>query len=202
MARDPHWRRLDAGSIAFHVHPAAYGGLAFNPHRDPSKPSRFSPWPTPGGVAIPSWYGGITQAGALYETVFRDVVGRVDRSIPRVALLDRRLSVVVIQRPLELLELHGAGLASLGLETWLTACTKERYDETTAEAARLHSAFQGAQGFIWRSRINNDEFSFVLLGDRVDPATFGDCISTLPLDSGAGFAMVLRAANRISCLIA
>lgn len=201
MGADPQWDLLSAGNPVYHVHPAAYGALAFNPHVDPRALSRFAPVFAPDGSAIPSWYGGLTFQGALFETVFRGVVGQVDRTIYRTLLKGQVLSTVALTSNLRLLRLHGTGPVTLGLHTEITTLLPNRYGESRQTGQELHDKFPEAQGLIWRSRISNDEFSFVLYADRVMPAVLGRVLRSVPLDSDDGLAFVMAAANPLGTVI-
>lgn len=200
MARLAQFETLGAGQVLYHVHPARFAAIEFNPHTTGGR-SRFSPWCTPDGKPIPSWYASLSSAGALYETVFRHVAGQADRTVYRASLAEKCLSAVQLSARLKLLQLRGAGLLSLGLRSSLTTTTPERYRQTARVAKVLHAWYPEAQGLVWQSRINNMETSIVLFGDRVDSQNFARALESRSLD-GDVVSHVIDAASRIGCVIA
>ena len=202
MAAEPQWELLAVGTHVHHVHPNRYTALAFNPHVDPKSLARFSPIFDATGSAIPSWYGGLSERGALYETIFRDVVGRADRTIYKEKLTPQVLSEVRLSNSVRLLKLFGTGPTTVGIHNQITKLLPNQYGISRDEAQRLHDLFPEAQGFIWRSRISDDELSFVVYADRVVPAFFGSLVNSVPLLSDAGLELVLEAANSLKTVIA
>jgi RES domain-containing protein len=150
---------------------------------------------------VPSWYGAVTNHGAFFETVFRDVVGRRDRVVQRsVAMAGRVVSRVRLESPLQLLNLYGDGLVSLGLTTSFMSLEPRSYRHTIRIAALLYAGVPTIHGFIWLSRINNSEKSIVIYEPRMT-TPFGSALETYPIDSGRGELEVGLAAYRINCAI-
>lgn len=198
---EPAYVRLPAGSEIYHVYRPPRTGTEFNPHANSTHSWRFSPFPGTGGDAVPSWYGALTAEGALYETVFRDVVESGSAAIDRRNTVEGRLlSRLTVQQPLHLVKLFGDGLMRLLLPTSFTTGGPDTYPGTREASHELHDQYGASHGFVWLSRINNEEVSFVVYADRVSES-FASLDESYPLDSGRGLALVMKAANRINCAI-
>lgn len=197
--RAGHGVTLAAGTSLYHVHRDGRSALDFNPHKVGGR-WRFSPIRNAAGP-IPDWNAALTPRGAICEAIFRDLVMKRQRAIFRaVSLAGRVISEVRLTRPLELLQLHGPGLLALRLPTTLTACDPRLYRRTTAIGQALYKACDDVAGFIWRSRIDNDELAIVLYGPRTSAgfATAGDPLS---LNEGLGLATVMEAASLVGCVV-
>lgn len=194
----PLYIELGAGTELHHVHRPRFAATAFNPNTG-TELYRFSPFKDARGEAVPSWYGSTHPHGALYETVFREVVSlglpAIDAST---VLAGRVISRVRLARPARLIQLYGDGLVRLRLPTSLTTGGPETYAGSIETARELHDRFPDSHGFIWLSRINNQELSLVLYGDRLD-GDFGAAGSSEPLDKQPALQIVMDAANRIGC---
>ena len=194
-------RTMPPGTELFHVHRQRYDALDFNPHSAPDDSWRFSPLIDSSGARVSSWYGALASEGALYETVFRDIYSRRKAAIDRdVVLVGRMVSKVILKEPVRLLELYGDGLVTLRLKTSFTTSEPRSYPRSRRIAQALYDEYPEAQGFIWRSRINNDHFSVVVYGDRAT-RTFATVVENYPLDSGRGLIAVMKVATAIGCAV-
>jgi len=185
----------------YHVHRPRHAATSFNPHADAVDSWRFSPFPDNDGHPVPSWYGALAPAGALCETVFRDVVMSRHPSIDRATVLaDRVISRVTLDAPVQLVKLFGNGLIRLLLKTSFTTSEPRSYPKSRRIAQALYEQFPETQGFIWHSRINNEEVSLVLYERRM-PGSFATTRETHPLDKGKGLIMVMEVASSIGCTV-
>jgi hypothetical protein len=192
---DPRVHTWPARGPIVCCHHISLGATEFNT----SKVSRrFRPVMS-GGEIVPTLYGADLPAGALSETVFHDVPVRGGgRRVQRKALIPMVRSTVIPNRPLRLVELHGAGLRRLQVTHGeLIESGSRQYPRTAAWGQALHD-HADCDGLIWRSRQFNDSFALMLWGDRVnrwedleaDPDN-----APLPLYAGAGFDEVQQLAD-------
>jgi hypothetical protein len=192
---DPRVHTWPAGDPIVRCHHISMGATEFNTS---NVSRRFRPV-TRGGDIVSTLYAADLPQGALSETVFHDVPVRGEgRRIQRRALVPMVRSTIIPNRPLQLVELHGAGLRRLRVTHGaLIESSSRQYPRTAAwgQALYNHADFDG---LIWRSRQFNDSFALMLWGDRVD--RFADLevdpdIAPLPLYAGAGFDEVQQLAN-------
>lgn len=181
-------------------------GLAFS---SSARSYRFSPMRDQTGDIVPAWYGAMTEAGALFESVFHDI--RPPHRAPRVLpnqYADRVLAPVVTVRPITLVDLTSSGLHAIGItRTRLIGPTSRRYDWTNEVASRLRAAAPTADGFLWVSRARDTSQCVVLYADAgrapmltVAPAPAGP----VPLNIGSGLALLRELATpaRITIVVA
>jgi hypothetical protein len=159
---------------------------------------RFRPV-TRGGDIVSTLYAADLPRGALSETVFHDVPVRgKGRRILRRALVPMVRSTMIPLRPLQLVEMHGAGLRRLHVSHGeLIESSSRQYPRTAAWGQALHD-FADHDGLIWRSRQFNDSFALMLWGDRVrrfDDLEVDPTDAPLPLYAGAGFDEVQQLAD-------
>lgn len=186
-----------AGKPIFRVHHIQMGATEFN---GTAISRRFRPIYNETRI-VPTLYGADMEEGALSETVFHEVPirGR-GRRIQRKALTHQVLSVIVPMIPLNLVELHGAGLRRLQVSHGeLIETTARQYPLTAVWGQRLYEHDGEFHGLIWRSRQFNDSYAVMLWGDRV--GRFDNLKSQpgeppLPLYLGEGRERVLDLANR------
>jgi len=101
---------LKSGSELVRFHSPAYQGNAFNPNtgrkmEDAAAGARFSPFPDPRGVNVPTTYAGSTQLASALESVFHDVPHIPSPSYPVSKLSHFVLSRLRVRRALKILEL-------------------------------------------------------------------------------------------------
>jgi hypothetical protein len=159
---------------------------------------RFRPV-TRGGDIVSTLYAADLPRGALSETVFHDVPVRgKGRRILRRALVPMVRSTMIPLRPLQLVEMHGAGLRRLHVSHGeLIESSSRQYPRTAAWGQALHD-FADHDGLIWRSRQFNDSFALMLWGDRVrrfDDLEVDPTDAPVPLYAGAGFDEVQQLAD-------
>ena len=183
---------LAAGSTLWRVS-KALDGLAFSSWS--GRLNRFSPVRDTAGDVVPAWYGGSTQAGAIFESVFHDL--RPSQAAPRAypnAYLDRILAPVTSARDLLLVDLTTVGLHAIGTSrAALIESTSSRYAWTISIAERLRRAEPSADGFVWVSRANDTSQSVVLHADAGRAPLLGPHGSLMPVALGAGTGLrILR----------
>lgn len=149
------------------------------------------------GDVVPVRYGLDTEYGAVAETIFHDVPVRgALRSILESRLDGRAITTLTPRRDLLLVELHGFGLAALGVTAEeLTSTDPIDYQVTVSWAETLHRSFPGIDGLVWMSKQFNSARAIVLFGDRVGESELEVAGGPLPLRVGPGRRLVERAAN-------
>jgi hypothetical protein len=155
--------------------------------------NRFSPAYAADGVAVVgAWYGGTTETGAIFESVFHDI--RPSHPDPRVEpnlYVDRFLSPVVTLRDIELVDLTTSGLHAIGLSrVALIESTAKRYGWTNDIAKRLRAAAPTADGFVWVSRAHDTSESIVLFDEPGRAPMLG--VHPVELAVALGFGPGLR----------
>lgn len=164
--------KLPAGSLLHRIHLARYQAEQFNPGMRGN--ARFSPISNNQGVAIPTLYGGATQACALMETIFHDVPFSPGlKTLDKQKLLDQVYSVLQVQTELQLIDLSNVALRRLGISRKQIIDTeKEHYPVTREWAQALHQQHPSAQGLSWISRQDDSARAVMLFGDRIPSKTF------------------------------
>lgn len=188
------WR---AGRRLFRVH----GRQAANEFNPGYGRGRFHPVRDGRREPIPTLYAADRIAGALSETVFRDVTASGGR-IHRADLESLRLSRLVLEADVRLVDLTGLALRRLGLTRGQLIEAPARCYRTTARwAEALHDACSFAHGLVWVSRQFDTAKAVVLFGDRVDDAVLRPAGSIEPLHRGRGFRRVCEAAGRANVAV-
>lgn len=141
-------------------------------------------------------YLGDSIQAAAAETLFRDLVlneGLPGYHVPLTKLQGRYLSVVEAKRPLRLIELTGPGGAAIGqADSWLTTCDGQFYPATREWAERIRGWDRDAAGFLWRSRWDMDQLSYVLYGSRCSADSLIKCGQSRRLATRGGRATLER----------
>ena len=197
---------LPVGTFLARVHSSAFGGAEFNPI--PSsvlwEGGRFDATSEdPYGFL----YAGESDSIAVAEAILRDVPlhDRGARIIPRAAVKRRLLSRIRTTDGLRLVKLHGPGLSAVG-HAHLTSAESRDYPFTRAWGSAIRQWVPDAQGFQWRSRRNDDGFSYVFFGDRCR----GDAFEVVPhpllaidarLDQEPGLTHLRTLLNDYGCTI-
>lgn len=160
--------------------------------------ARFSPILAPDGSVIPVWYGAMSEAGAIFESVFHDIrtSHRSGRVLPN-QYVDRILAEVVTVRTLRLVDLTTDGLHAIGRSrTRLIESTSRRYAWTIQQAEQLRSAVPDADGFIWVSRARDTSMSLVLYANSGRSAMIAPGPrAPVPLGIGPGLDLLRRLAT-------
>ena len=160
--------RLKAGVRLARIHDARFGATSFNPT-----------------LADRHWGGGRYDAtaddpyGYLYaggddrcavaEALLRDLplLPSGSRSLMRRALVRRQISWISPPEDLTLVSLRsGRDQARLGQDSWLTKCEAKDYGFTRRWAHRIRAWAPWAQGFVWRSRLEEAGLAYVFFEDR------------------------------------
>lgn len=191
------WR---SGSLLLRCHDSRFGATEFNPG---GGSGRFHPFLGPVGVAVPTLYASDTYSGAFSETLFHDVPVRgPGRAVLRLALRPMLVSSLVVERDLELIQLHGFGLRRLGVtRAQLIDSHSDSYPLTTLWARALHAANPAADGLVWMSRQHDTSRALVLFGDRVGRDVLAVAEVPVPLAIGAGLEKVQAAAEHAGITI-
>ena len=194
---DPATTTWSAGRPLFRVHGASSAN-AFNPGHGRG---RFHPLRDGRGESIPTLYAADEIDGALSETVFRGVRGS-DGRIHRADLQPWRLSRLVLDADLQLVDLTGLALRRLGLARGQLIEAPERlWRETAGWAEALHEACRVAHGLLWISRQCDTATAVVLFGDRVDESWLRPDGLAEALHRGRGFRRVCDAAGRANIAV-
>jgi hypothetical protein len=196
-ALDPATRTWSAGRRLYRVHDASPAN-AFNPGYGCG---RFHPIRDSRGEPIPTLYAADQIAGALSESVFRGVRASGGR-IHRADLEPLRLSRLVLEADLRLVDLTGLALRRLGLtRAQLIEAPEWLYRSTARWAEALHEADSTAQGLLWVSRQCDTARVVVLFGDRVDASRLRPDGPAEALHRGPGFQRVCEAAGRANIAV-
>ena len=194
---DPATTTWSVGRRLYRVHDAASAD-AFNPGHGRG---RFHPLRDRRGKSIPTLYAADEIDGALSETVFRGVRGPGGR-IHRADLEPLRLSRLVLEADLRLVDLTGLALRRLGLTRGQLLEAPERLWRKTARWGEvLHEARPSAHGLVWISRQCDTARAVVLFGDRVDEPCLGRDGPVETLHGGSGFRRVCEAAGRANIVV-
>lgn len=145
---DPRVHTWPAHHPIIRCHHISIGATEFNAS---SVSRRFRPV-TGCDEIVPTLHGADLPQGALSETVFHDVPVRGrGRRIQRNALVPMVRSAVIPNRPLRLVELHGAGLRRLQVTHGELIESSARHYPRTAvwgQTLHLHGDYDG---LIWRA---------------------------------------------------
>ena len=194
---DPATTTWRAGRRLFRVHgdtPAnafnpGYGRGRFHPIRDRQR------------QPVPTLYAADRIAGALSETLFRDVTASGGR-IHRADLDSLCLSRLVLEADLRLIDLTGLALRRLGLtRRQLIEAPARCYRDTARWAEALHQACAVAHGLMWVSRQFDTAKAVLLFGDRVDHTVLRPTGPVEPLYRGRGFQRVCEAAGHANVAV-
>lgn len=158
---------LGSGTILHRVHLQRYQATQFNPGQAGN--ARFSPIQDALGNPIPTLYASTSIAGALMETIFHDVPHTPDlKTLDRQKLHGQVHSQVLVQQPLQLVDLANVPLRKLGISRrQLIDTEKNQYPSTRKWAAAIHHQCPEAQGLSWVSRQDDTTRAFMLFGDRI-----------------------------------
>lgn len=192
---DPLVIEVAAGTPLVRIHSIARSADAFNPGLGAR--SRFAPLQLADGTAIPTLYAATTVAGALSESVFHDVPyrGRGKRILAG-RLTGLALSTLIVVEPIRLAMLAGLGLRRLGVRRRdMIESGPGSYGQTAAWALSLYGCPAASAGLLWTSRQDDTASAVLLFGDRVTESTLLVASDPVPLDAGAGLALVDDAAT-------
>jgi RES domain len=151
---------LGIGSRVFRVHREQHSAVAPNPTLPPPSGIGGSRFDSPDG-SYAGLYFADSPEGAIAETLCRDLPldGR-PRLIPRAALTGRRLSSLIVTADLSLVAAHGAALAHLGQDGWLTSSNPAEYPLTRQWAAAIRRWCLTADGLAYWCRHDNDRIAY------------------------------------------
>lgn len=170
---------LRAGAELHQLYDSAHAAGSFHPGTGPvsngglAKPTRFAPIRDRKGRLVPYLYAGESLQCAIFETIFHDV--DFTAASPAVDLSDfgsRAHARLVTNRDLRLVRLHGRGLLQLRItRLLLIECPPRCYRTTAVWAQALHHQHSRVDGLVWKSRKLDDQNSYLLFGDRLEPGS-------------------------------
>jgi hypothetical protein len=148
---------IPLGTELFRVHLARYGAIHFSGLKAEETNTRFR--------SPDREYGTMYLATDMFGA-FRETIGAMSsyRLVSESNLLNRRLSIVTVDRPLELADLAGAGLTWIGADARLTTGS---YTISQAWAKALWQHDRRIDGLYYRSRYDPSRLCIVLFSDRV-----------------------------------
>lgn len=171
LTRGVHLEELPAGAALFRVHRTDRAPLWFGPASG-SGQCRFD---APNGE-FRTCYAGLSLTAAFTESVLHRPTGQV---VKRDALFTRAWSEIKTARKLKLAQFRGPGILKHGLS--LGEIAAPSYKVTQPLALEVYQACAEADGIIFRSSHDDDEFN-VALFDRVAPEEL-PIISTTPFSA-------------------
>jgi len=161
---EPLWR----------VYSQAFGAAGFN--GTAKGYARFSPLKRADGTIVPTMYAGTTLDVALMEIVLRDVptpsVG-FQLMLPERATEQRRVTELVLDRPLRMVDFSAIGLRRIGLDRAdVIDCDSSNYPATQTLGAWAHASTGATpattvHGIVWTSRQDDSGQAAVFFGDRL-----------------------------------
>jgi hypothetical protein len=194
---------LKTGSELIRFHSPDYTGNAFNPNtrrkmEDAAAGARFSPFPDPRGVNVPTTYAGSTRLASALESVFHDVPHTPNPPYPASKLPYFVLSRLRVRRPLKILELVNPQLRQVAIpgreeslaELEIIHTKAAEYPTTRAWARYLHHSLPHLEGLAWRPRLGGKGLAYVFFGDRVAATDFDLVESATRIDTGPGRKLI------------
>jgi len=161
----PRKETLAVGSVLFRVHRDRFGATVPAPATARGSGPGGSRFDSPDGSFAVLYVAGDHQ-GALAETICRDLpLTAAPRIIPRSRLTGRMLTRLVSTVPLTFVTAHGAALAHLGQDEWLTSCAPAGYPLTRQWAAAIRRWAPDADGIAYRCRRDADRTAYLLWTD-------------------------------------
>jgi hypothetical protein len=186
----PVLKTLAAGEILFRIHRKAYAASGFNP-RPAHQYYGGGRFDATVDDVYPYIYVGESAGGAISETFLRDLP--VDTAGPRIlaksGVRGRRISAVRVEADLPVLQLvTGIELGQLSQDPWLTTCDPRDYAQTRHWGHIIRGWAPDAAGFVWRSRREPEQRSYVLFGDRCRGDALTECAHpSLPTGAALDF---------------
>lgn len=172
-----------------------YSPAGFNPWRaGRASPTRFAPFDGPAGDPVPTLYAAPNFSVALAESLFHDL----PRNLPDIYIARSKVDALAVSwiRPLGdlcLASFRGPALRRLRVEwSQLIGSLPTCYSRTQLWARAVHHLGENFQGLEWSSRQYDGEASFLLFGDRIDPAAIEVIEDRIPLGGPRYEAEVLR----------
>ena len=171
--QEPEVCLLPEGADLCRLYRVRFGPLSFNSAAatNPYKGGRFD---SPDG-SYTYMYCASTPSAAVAETLLRYVPGsgvETPTIVHEKNIVGSGLVRIETCRPLQLIDLTGQGFHKIGqTDDWLTSCEADQYPQTRHWANALREWVPEAHGLKWRARHDNNEFAFVLFGDRLTADT-------------------------------
>lgn len=185
---------VPAGTSVWRIHGAAFAAHQMNPTQQKTEldGGRFD---SVDGDYSYLYFAGDPE-GAMAERIFRDLPldGR-PRWIPAVTWAGLLLSELIVTRDLDMASCHGAALAHLGQDLWLTTSDPAEYVTTRTWASAIRGWAPDAEGLTYRCRNDNDRLAAVLFAP-IDQQ-FADCLTvtrSAPLTDAAVLDQLQRVA--------
>ena len=165
--------RLKAGTRLTRIHDARFRATSFNPTLADRHwgGGRFDATEDDPYAFL---YAGADDRCAVAETLLRNlsILPTGSLLLPKKALSGRSISWIAPREDLKLVSLRsGRDLAQLGQDSWLTKCDWKDYGFTRRWGHQIRVWATWAQGFVWRSRLEEASLAYVFFEDRC-PASF------------------------------
>lgn len=194
---------LRKGTVLWRIHSAGRGPLRMNPTPQPGVESggRFDS--LDGSYAY--LYAGSDPAAAIAEVICRDLpFDGAPRIVPRRLLAGRVISRLEVVTGMRMVSLHGADLAQVGQDLWLTKSDPCDYLLTRAWAAAIRGWAPSAAGFSYRCRHDEDRRTWLLTTapDVTSHPRLRVVGRPEPLDSPAGLVAVRAVLARHNAALA
>lgn len=169
----PGRSRLKAGVRLTRIHDARFGAASFNPTLADRHwgGGRFDATEDDPYAFL---YAGGDDVCAVAEALLRGLplLPTGSRVLPKKALSGRRISWIASREDLKLVSLRsGRDLGKLGQDSWLSKCDWKDYGFTRRWAHQIRGWAPWAQGFVWRSRLEEASLAYIFFEDRC-PAGF------------------------------
>ena len=164
---EPEWQPKET---LWRVYSQAFGPDGFN--GTVNGYARFSPLRRPDRTVVPTLYAGTTLDVALMENVLRDVpnpsVG-FTQTLPAPSVEPRRVTELVLGRPLCMVDFMAVGLRRLGLtRSDVIDCDSADYGATQALGAWVYAnTASSVHGIVWTSRQDDSAQAAIFFGDRL-----------------------------------
>ena len=174
---EPHRVTLRAQTMLTRIHANRFSPEAFNPYPVDRHwgGGRFD---STEDDPYPFLYAGEADETAVCESLLRDIPteqAEWPRKVPTLQIKGRRISWIEPLLDLELVALLDAkDLGAVAQTTWLTQCHSPlEYAFTRRWAQWIRTQAQWAKGFVWKSRLEPSQRSYVFFGDdgRCDPSS-------------------------------
>jgi RES domain-containing protein len=153
-SRRPHWRVIAKGASLYRLYPLAHDDQPLHFGR-----GRMHRWDAPDG-SYGVLYVGDTPHTAFLETFGRETATQV---VALEELSNYGLVRIQVSAALNLVDLTDWGLRALGADQTLTTGPTIRSQRWSAA---VHRAFRGADGFVWRSRLDASRESMCIFESR------------------------------------
>lgn len=163
---------LRAGTELVRVHQTRFAADSWN-HTRASSPYRGGRFDATSEDPFGYLYAGSDEHCAVSEALLRDVAsdGAGALFLLQKDLKDRSISWLKTLVDLRLVALtNGRELRAVVQDSWLTKCEARDYASTRHWGRQIRAWAPWAQGFVWRSRLEEANLAYIFFADRCPPA--------------------------------